>query len=71
MTEIKEHMTGNPHWEITYYQTGMTPMKAYFATEDDAIKWWDGNKGDPYMSVSSLCKVEVLRTIGYDRLEKK
>lgn len=71
MTEIKEHMTGNPHWEITFYRDGMSPEVKYFGTEEDAVKWWDENKLDNHMSLSSLCKVEAIRTIGWDRIERE
>lgn len=50
------------YWEGTYFGTGMHPNKIQFATEEDALRWWSENVDDPYKGVSTLKKLETIRS---------
>lgn len=49
------------YWEATYFAGGMHPNKIQFHTEDEALVWWEKNKGNPYTGVTTLNRIETLR----------
>lgn len=71
MEPAKNSELGNPYWEATYYGSGIGAMTACFKTEKDALEWWDENKTNPEKTLTALTKVKIIRSIGWDRLEKK